>query len=196
MANGGPTLIAADRREHVSAADPRLEAPLEIEALFRAHFDDVYRMVGRLLGPGAGAADIEDLTQQVFLAAHQALPRFRGDSKVTTWLGGIAIKVVLVQLRSWRRRRRLIAALEAQPDLRAPVPPDVRLAEQEQLLEVWRCLIRIKPEKRVVYLLYEVEEKPAAEIAELLAIPRATVFSRLSKAREELRQMLSKRSKR
>jgi RNA polymerase sigma-70 factor (ECF subfamily) len=168
-------------------------APITLESLFRSHFDDVYRMVGRLLGPGARSADIEDVTQLVFLAAHRALPKFRGESKVTTWLYGIAVRVVLTQLRAWRRHRRLKSALEHEPGvmLRA-VSPDETVAQRQELVRVWSCLMKIKPEKRVVYVLHEVEGLPGAEIAAALGIPVATVWTRLFHARKELNRALAR----
>src|SRR5262245_23319146 len=89
-----------------------LPEPLTIDALFKEHVADVHRIVASLLGPGASRADIEDLTQQVFLSAHRALPNFRGESKPTTWLYAIASRVVLTHLRGFRRQRKMRDALE------------------------------------------------------------------------------------
>jgi RNA polymerase sigma-70 factor (ECF subfamily) len=176
---------------------PSDEPPLTLEALFRAHFGDVYRMVGHLMGPGATAPDVEDLTQQVFLAAQRGLPSFRGESKPTTWLYAIASRVVLTQLRSWRRQRRLREALAAeQLDLERSRTPEEALATRQELLRVWRCLMRIKPKKRVVYVLHEIEGVSGAQIGELLAIPEATVWTRLHHARRELSKALRRETER
>src|SRR5688572_9335750 len=80
-----------DNRELRSVEPAIATAPTTVEGLFRSHFADVYRVVGRMLGPSAPRSDIEDLTQQVFLAAHRGWDRFRGESKPSTWLYGIAV---------------------------------------------------------------------------------------------------------
>src|SRR5262245_37099609 len=90
----------------LDVAKAEVEAePLTLELLFRRHADDVHRIVRRLLGPAASAADVDDLIQQVFLAAHRALPQFRRDAATTTWIYGVASRTVLHHLRSRRRYR-------------------------------------------------------------------------------------------
>ncbi len=165
---------------------------LTTEVLFRRHFDDVFRIVARLLGPGASEADIEDVVQLVFLQTHRSLPRFRGDAKVSTWLYGIASRVVLTQLRSWGRQRRLERAVEAELETLELQSPEKSAAERQALARVWRGLMKIKPKKRVVYVLFEVEGHSGEAIAEQLGIPVATVWTRLHHARRELNQWLAK----
>ena len=168
---------------------------LSVSALFSQHFEDVYRMVARLLGPGASDADIEDITQLVFIAAHRGRHRYRGEGRVTTWLYGIATKVVLSQLRSWRRQRRLVAALEL--ELNDPTPSPERQAEaKHELARVWRCLMRLSPKLRVVYVLAVVEGRTGEEIASMLDIPVATVWSRQHQAKKKLAAALERDQRR
>ena len=67
-------------------------------ALYRRHAGRVYARLGRLVGP---TCDREDLLQQVFLQLYRALPRFRADSSIATFIQGIAVHVAL----DYRRRR-------------------------------------------------------------------------------------------
>lgn len=159
-----------------------------IEALFRQHGRDVYRIVRRLMGPQASQADVDDLSQQVFLAAHKDLPRFRGDAAPRTWLYGIASRVVLMHFRSWRRRLAALAAFADATRMTTAQPPDAEatLADREELARVGRGLEALKPEKRIVFVLHEVEGLSGKEIAAILRIPEATVFTRLYYARREL----------
>ncbi len=171
----------------VSEVPAQEAAQTAVPRLFRAHFDDVYRMVAHLLGPGASPSDIEDLTQQVFIAAHRGWTRYRGEGQVTTWLYGIASRVVLSNLRSWRRQRRLVSALQAEPaGPGSEAPLDASIEAKQELTQVWRALMRIKPKKRIVYVLHVVEERSGEEIAAMLNIPLATVWTRLHHARKEL----------
>src|SRR5437667_232075 len=102
----GPLAMAMRVEDTLSISGAGENAPA-LETVFREHFDEVYRVVGHLLGPSASHSDIDDVTQQVFIAVHRALPKFRGESKLSTWLYAIASNVVLSNLRSWRRQRRL-----------------------------------------------------------------------------------------
>jgi RNA polymerase sigma-70 factor, ECF subfamily len=164
---------------------------LTIERVFREHFDHVYRIVGRLLGPSATHSDIDDVTQQVFVTVHRALPAFRGESTLSTWLYGIASNVVLTNLRGFRRQRRLKRALElAESTPKTARTPEQAYAEKQELVRVWKCLLKIKPNKRIVYVLYEIEGLSGVEIAKALDIPEATVFSRLHHARLEVAKAL------
>jgi RNA polymerase sigma-70 factor (ECF subfamily) len=106
-------------------------------------------------------------------------------------LYAISVRVVLTQLESWQRARRLRRALEAQQ----AVPdhlfgPDEVLMQQRELVRVWRCLMRVKPKKRMVYVLHEFEGRSGPEIAEILGIPENTVWTRLHHAKKELLDLL------
>jgi RNA polymerase sigma-70 factor (ECF subfamily) len=161
--------------------------PLTLESLFRTYADDVCRIVARLLGPGASEADVDDLAQQVFLAAHRALPRFRGDSQVRTWMYGITARIVLQHLRGRRRYRAMIERFEAAMEL-VETPPGLEeeIARRQALHRVWSALLRIKPERRVVFVLFEIEGLSAGEIAAVLGVKEEAVRSRLRRAREDL----------
>lgn len=168
--------------------------PLTVELLFRRHGKDVFRIVRRLLGPAASDADVDDVTQQAFLAAHRDLSRFRGESAPMTWLYGIASRTVLMHLRSWRRRQRMIAAFAE--EIRANEVPiqsaESTMVQQQELQRVWKQLLKIKPKKRIVFLLHEIEGLSGKEIASALEIPEATVWTRLHHARRELVDLMRK----
>lgn len=178
---GGPTL----------RAETKPEVKPTLEELFHRHAGDVHRLVWRLLGPGASAADVEDLSQQIFMAVHKALPRFRGDSKASTWLYGIATRTVYRELRNRTRHRRMVATLETNATLRIEAALQAReLEHRAELAKVWRCLLALHPKKRIVFLLHELEGLSGREIADRLEINESTVHTRLYYARRELQQAL------
>jgi RNA polymerase sigma-70 factor (ECF subfamily) len=186
-----PMVSEVESRVGVVAPSLIERQTLTIERVFREHFDHVYRIVGRLLGPSASSSDIDDVTQQVFLTVHRALPKFRGESTLSTWLYGIASNVVLTNLRGFRRQRRLRRALElAELTPKNARTPEQSYAEKQELVAVWKSLLGIKPNKRIVYVLYEIEGLSGAEIAVALGIPQATVFTRLHHARREVAKAL------
>jgi RNA polymerase sigma-70 factor (ECF subfamily) len=181
-------------RELWALSQGRTAEAHDLEAIFRVHFEDVYRIVRHLLGPSAPCADVDDVAQLVFIAIQKALPSFRGESKTSTWIYGIASRVVLSQLRSWRRQSRLKRAVEMERLRSVPArTPEQNISEREQALIVWSCLLRISPKKRVVYLLHEIEGLSGPEIAEALHLPEGTVWTRLYHARRELAGMLEKK---
>lgn len=164
-------------------------AELTVEVLYQRHARDVFRMVHRLVGPGGSEDDVDDLVQQTFIAAHKALPKFRGDSRPTTWLYGIASRTVLTHLRSRRRYKKMLARLKEHTDERTPHAKP-RQEHSAEMLHVWRALMTLSPKKRVAYVLHEIEGHSAPEISKMLRIAEPTVRSRLRHARAELAHAL------
>ncbi|MCB9591045.1 MAG: RNA polymerase sigma factor [Polyangiaceae bacterium] len=153
----------------------------DFEALYDAHFDFVWRSARRL---GAEAHALDDVVQEVFLVAYRKLPEFLGRSSLKTWLFGITLRVVRAQ-----RRRAASRAAEPLPDgLADDVRPGPgRSFEQRQALELLhRLLDRLDDPKREVFVLAELEEFSAPEIAEALGVNLNTVYSRLRAARSEM----------
>jgi RNA polymerase sigma-70 factor (ECF subfamily) len=146
-----------------------------VEALLRTHFDDVYRWVGRMLGPGALAPEIEAVAESVFLAAHKRLLDLRpGEQNILSWLRRLSSRVVLVRARSFRHHRRWVRTLRSRTDA------------DPELVRAWKGLLQISAERRLVYLLHEVEGLSGADISAALDIPTEEVFKKLYRARTQL----------
>ena len=128
-------------------------------------------------------ADAEDATQEVFFALHRALPGFRGDSSLGTFVHRIAVRVAI---RYRGRRRPEVGPLDQLP---APTAGDPIEARQDQE-RLWRALERLSIEHRTVLGLFAVEELGHREIAAVLGIPEGTVWSRLHLARKRLAALL------
>jgi len=161
--------------------------------IYRAHASAVYQRLTRILGP---IAEREDLTQEVFLALHRALPRFRGDAALGTLIQRIAINIAYEHLR--RAKRRPAAAHEAAffDELVAPIAsPAARAEAREGLVRVFDCLARIKPKKRVALLLRVVDGLSFDEIARLVDATPETVAKRVQHGQRELDALLAKRGR-
>jgi RNA polymerase sigma-70 factor, ECF subfamily len=156
--------------------------------LYTRYADRVFARITHLIGPGS---DREDVLQQVFLELHRALPRFRGDAAVSTFLYRITINVAFDHLR--RRKRRAgdhdPAALDALID-GDPTPED-RARRRQQLAQVFALLEQIKPAKRVAFVLVAVEGMSLAEAAELIGASPDAVKQRVLHARRELVELLA-----
>ena len=187
--------FSESRASTLPRSQSRATPPLTVDALFRDYSADVYRIVGRLLGQGATPADVQDVTQDVFLAAHRSLDRFRGESKPLTWLYGVASHVVLNYLRSRRRHARLVAALETEHRRPSAEDPHREIENRDQLRQVWRCLMDLSPDKRMLFVLHEVEELSHRDIAHMMGIKENTVRTRLFRARRALLRAWKKRQR-
>lgn len=166
-----------------------VDAPvaLDASAVYRRHADFVWRSLQHL---GVRPADLEDVTQEVFVVVHRKLDTFDGSSRLTTWLFGICLRV------ADRHRRRAHFRYEQQSPA-VPEPADVRtpedrLADRQKRELLQRALDGLSLQHRAVFVLFELEGKPGAEIAELLGVPVGTVHSRLHHARKEIMATLTR----
>jgi RNA polymerase sigma-70 factor (ECF subfamily) len=142
----------------------------------RATQAEVWRFAAALVDPGAA----DDLTQETYLRAFQALPRFEGRSGVRTWLLGIARRTCADHLRAVVRRRRLSVRLAAQAWTATPEP------EPGQRLGAADLLGRLSGERRTAFVLTQVLGLSYAEAAEVEDVPVGTIRSRVARARDEL----------
>jgi RNA polymerase sigma-70 factor, ECF subfamily len=164
--------------------------------LYDEHFPLVFRLVLRLGGSQREAADI---AQEVFLRVWRGLGSFRGEAQFRTWLYRITLNETRRAGRSGGLRRAFEALLGRGPDVPPPPATPERIVEHA---EAWRelqaLLARMKPKQRTVFVLFEIEELPLEEIAEMLDCPLETVRSRLRHARldfERLRQSHARTSR-
>jgi RNA polymerase sigma-70 factor (ECF subfamily) len=158
------------------------------------HQQGVCRFVARLIG----TRDSEDLGQEVFLRAYQALPRFRGEATFRTWLYRIARNLCFTELRKRGRRGELSPLANVDEDagthplLEDSAPPE--LAEEIALADLSaRVRERVGalpvPYREVLTLFY-LDEMRYEEIAMILDVPIGTVKTWIHRARLRLRDTL------
>jgi RNA polymerase sigma-70 factor (ECF subfamily) len=147
-------------------------------------YECCHRRVYRLLVRMVGRSGADDLLQQVFLQVFRTLSQFSGQSRFETWLYRVSVNESLQHLRKQRRRRWV--SLES--DFMDHEPDQERDLDHKELME--RALARLEPELRSLFLLREAEKQSYAEIAAALQLPEGTVASRLSRARQLLKQSL------
>lgn len=150
--------------------------------LYRQHAGDVFRLASRFVHSDAEA---EEVVQEVFIAAFRYVDRFRGQSRLKTWLYRITVNRALKRQRWWRRRREVGPERLPQRAVALP-PPDVRVADRQALDIVASLLEGLESRKRTVLILHELEGLDTQQIAEILGCPRSTVLTRLSRARHEV----------
>jgi RNA polymerase sigma-70 factor (ECF subfamily) len=156
-------------------------------------FDGIYRdHRGKVLGAVRGVlgydGETEDVVQLAFIEIHRALPSFRGQSKVSTWVYRIAVNVALQHIRRKQRRRWLILGAKGDETERVGVTQDAeaRFASRQVLERVYAAVDRLSEKKRTAWVLYEMEGLAPAEISEVLGLPLNTVRSRVLAARRAI----------
>jgi RNA polymerase sigma-70 factor (ECF subfamily) len=164
----------------LASSDEQSPAASDLRTLFTMHAPYVWNTLRRL---GVHASDLEDVTHDVFLQVQRHLGDFDTSRPVRPWLFGFAFRVASDHRRRAYRRRET-----AQPEVEAvdpTAPADERLAAQQDRQLVQSALDTIDLDRRAVFVLYEIDGVPMAEIARSLSIPTNTAYSRLRVARAE-----------
>ena len=154
------------------------------EELVVRYRDAVYRVALRLLGR---PVDAEDAAQEALVTAWQALPAFRGDSAVSSWL----YRIVVNKCHDLQRRTRLVQPVDLQDPAAQALLPDVpdtsaTVEQRQRVLAVRRGLAALPLELRASLVLRELEGCSYAQVAEVLGLPEAPVRGRLAWGRREL----------
>jgi len=145
--------------------------------LFSEHAPFVLRVLHHLGVPGS---DVQDQAQEVFVAVHKGLSSFGGRSSVRTWIYGICVYVASNhRRRAYVRRERAVAEPPEAVDLQA----QEAFEHGQRWPALQRLLDTLDPEKREVFVLYELEELTMAEVALAVGCPLQTAYSRLQAAR-------------
>ncbi len=170
------------------------------DALVVAYEKKIFNVIYRIIGDNDEAAD---LTQETFISAYRAFDRFRGDSKVYTWLYQIAINHCRNRLRQRGRTRMLqIESLDQRrewensadetpreiPDLTHA--PHAILEDKELRERIMAAVASLPPEYREVVVLREIQGLSDNEIADATRLSLDNVKTRLSRARAMLRRKL------
>jgi RNA polymerase sigma-70 factor (ECF subfamily) len=157
-----------------------------LEQLYRRHVGFVWSRLTRLIGP---EPEREDLVQQVFLALHRALPRFRGEASFRTFLHRIVTNLCCEHLERHRKRPRVVA-IDELGQVRDPRPsPEEWTARVREIELSWALLDRLKPEKRIAFLLRVVDGLSLEEIGLVVGARPATVWARVRAAEKELARL-------
>lgn len=157
-----------------------------LRTLYEEHAEAVRQLLARLLGP---SGEVDDLLHEVFLVASRR-PNPYEDVADRAWLCGIAVKLA----RAARRRARLrrFVGLSAASSLVQSSTPASLFERRAASEVVYSVLERLPEKKRLVFVLFELQQMSGAEIAQALDIPLATVKTRLFHARRDFEVELAR----
>ncbi len=172
----------------VSDRDPRARKPPPNGAAARPQFSAVYaehaafmwRSLRRL---GVADKDVEDACQEAFLVAHKKLDQFI-EGSMRAWLFAIATRVASDYRKRAHVRREVLAA--EPPPLTEEEKQTGAIDRERALLWLDAVIARLDDDKRAVFILFELEELPMAEVALAVGCPLQTAYSRLHAARTQI----------
>ena len=173
LALGDDALVDRARRGDVDA----------FELLYRQHAGRVYALCLRL---AADPVVARELVQDTFVKAWDALPRFRADASLTTWLHRIAVNALLERRRGEKRRTSRVSLAgdeeEDERDIAGVVfAPDVATA-----IDLERAIGALPPGVRRAFVLHDVEGYTHEEIAAMTGLASGTLRAQLHRARQLL----------
>jgi RNA polymerase sigma-70 factor, ECF subfamily len=149
----------------------------------------VARTVKGMLGDSVYA---EDIGQEVFIKLYYSLSEFRGESKLSTYIQKIAVNLTLNEI---KRRKRFLSVFSQKDneeiyDIDIPGPDDEACKDAKDIVN--KALIEMEPRFRIILTMRMLQGYSTKETAEILDLPLGTVLSRLSRAQEQLRNILEK----
>jgi RNA polymerase sigma-70 factor (ECF subfamily) len=162
--------------------------PLAFQELIRPHLDSVRRFVFSL---SSNWQDADDIAQEALLKAFRAFHTFDGRASLSTWLYSVARSASI----DWHRSR-LGKAGQREHALPSAYPAalprqDEACSQQQDHERLWQAVQRLDHKQRVPLVLFEIEGLSYDEIAAIEGVPVGTIRSRLSRARQELRELLA-----
>ncbi len=162
----------------MATPDPQLSA--DLERLYLSELPAVFGFLHRL---GARGSDLEDLAHDVFVTAVRRLDSYDRSRPIRPWLLGIAVRVASDHRKKGQSRREVSGDPPEVPDEGRGAEDRLRQREARELVE--EALQSLAPERRAVFVMYELEGISAADISEAMGTPVPTTYSRLRLGREE-----------
>lgn len=175
----GEFSLALEGPPAAEAGDVAEKPDARARALVNQHFDFVWRLLRRL---GVPAADADDAAQQVFIVGTRRLADIAlGNER--TFLYGSALRVAATMRRNSARRERFIRSVPPEANDTVPTPHE-EFERREALAFLDQLLGVMDDDQREVFVLCEIEELSAPEVASIVSVPVGTVASRLRRARQ------------
>ena len=164
--------------------------PLDFRAIYDGWFEPVSRWIRAL---GGAAADRDDIVQEVFLVVRRRLEAFDGGN-----LAGWLYRITRRQVRDFRRRawvRHVFTGGRiAEPDTlpQEDASPAAAFERKEKRRVLDSLLLKMKEERRIAFVLFEIEGLAGGEIARIPGVPLNTVWTRLHHARKDFFALAAK----
>ena len=167
------------------------------ESAFRTLVETYQHQVyNTCLGLLQNEEDAEETAQDVFIEVHRSVKRFRGESKISTWIYRIATTKSLELIRKHKRKKRFafLQSLSGDHNDDHKVAtfnhPGVLLENKENALTLFAAIEELPESQKVAFTLHKVEGLPYQEIADVLNTSISSVESLMFRARKNLQKKL------
>ncbi|MDB4285994.1 RNA polymerase sigma factor [bacterium] len=168
--------------------------PTVFKELVEMHKDRVYNTCCGFVSHGV---DAEDIAQEVFIEVFRSLKKYKGDSKLSTWIYRIAVNKCLDHIRKRKRKKRFafLQSLSGDKDLSETLPatdihPGIALENQERAKILFHAIDQLPEKQKVAFTLSKVEELSYKEICEITGYSLSSVESLIFRARKNLQKIL------
>lgn len=144
------------------------------------------------------AEDAEDLAQEVFLEVFRSIRKFKGESKLSTWIYRISVSKSLEHIRKHKRKKRdgqvfsITALQESGFDPRGSEldHPGVALENKERAKALFAAIAQLPDKQRTAFTLNKVEGRPYQEVADIMELSLSSIESLIFRARKALKKIL------
>lgn len=162
--------------------------------VFEAHQDRIYNTILYII---QSVEEAEDLTQEVFVDVFLSIENFKAQSKISTWIYGIAINKALNHQRFKKAKKRLGAVLSIfnlSPVDDAPdfIHPGILLENKELSAALYKAINELPEKQKTAFVLRQLEDLSYTEIAEVIQTTTPSVESLLFRAKHNLQKILKK----
>jgi RNA polymerase sigma-70 factor (ECF subfamily) len=160
------------------------------ESLVRKYQKSIYYLCHRMTGAHQSA---DDLSQETFVKAYFSLTKFKEEMNFFTWIRKIAVNSTLNYLKVRKREKPLVENhdFSANPGSHFSEMPQERLERIRMEKKFQESLDLLPADQRAIFVLRVFEHQSYKDIAHMLNIPEGTVMSRLSRARQKLKQEMA-----
>ena len=161
------------------------------EALVRKYQKPIYYLCYRMTGAHQAA---DDLSQDVFIKAYFALSHFKEEMNFFSWIRKIAVNRAINYLKVWKREKTMGGdemRVSQNPDASPQEMPEETYQRKQMVKKFKKALQELSAEQRAIFVLKVYENQSYEQIAMTLNIPQGTVMSRLSRARQKLKNAMS-----
>lgn len=168
---------------------------LSFEEIFMTYRNMVFNLCLHYV---QGIEDAEEIAQDVFVSIHQKYNTFQGHANLKTWIYRITINHCLDFLKAQKRQKRFALFLSwYRPNTTTPAidlpdqqHPGIALEQKESLMTLLRCINDLPEQQKTAVILLKIEQKTAAETAEIMELSPKAVESLLQRAKKKLREKL------
>jgi RNA polymerase sigma-70 factor (ECF subfamily) len=165
---------------------------LDLDAVVASHGAFLWATLQRM---GVREPNLADVMQELLIVVHRRLPSYDRARPLAPWLFGVCLRVVMAwRRRAWFRRERPVDVVPETADGGADPEQAASAAEDRRRIEA--LLAGMDPEKRAVFVMFEMEQMTCEEIAAAVGVPVGTVWSRLHLARKQFKDACARQEKR